>query len=84
MLNPGQMNLQVDASFGLAFRLATHLRRRASTCDDLHRLALTLVIVTNYALVELKFRQVDASLFTVWPPSASRHKLIASNVIKTR
>ena len=39
-----------DASFELASnlsRLATHLRRLASTCDDLRGLAL--------ALVELKF-----------------------------
>ena len=43
-----------DTSSGLAFRLATHLRRLASTCHDyLRGLALSLV--------ELKFTQVDAS-----------------------
>ena len=45
-LSPGQTDSQVDTSFGLAFNLHfvwPPLRRLASTCDDLHRLALTLV-----------------------------------------
>ena len=40
------------------------------TCIDLRQLALTLV--------ELKFGR---KFFTVWPPSASQHKLIASNLL---
>ena len=33
--SPGQTDSQVDASFGLALRLATHLCRLATTCADL-------------------------------------------------
>ena len=40
------------------------------TCVDLRRLALTLV----------KYGRKQTHVFTVWPPSASRHKLIASNL----
>ena len=53
-------------------------RRKFWTCvqlafrlaTHLRRLALTLV--------ELKFGR---KFFTVWPPSASQHKLIASNLL---
>ena len=60
ILSPGQTDSQVDASFGLAFRLATHLRRLWSS--------------SNLDASRRKF-------FTVWPPSVSRHKLIASNLL---
>ena len=58
----GQTDSQVDA-FRLAFHLATHLFRLAST------------------LVELKFAHASrGKFFTIWPPNASRHKLIASQL----
>ena len=44
----------------------------AMTCDDLRRLALTLV--------EIKFVRKSTQVFTIWPPNASRHKLVASQV----
>ena len=53
--SPGQTESQVDTSFRLAFRLATHLRQLASTCDDLRGLALTLV--------ELKFERKQTQVF---------------------
>ena len=53
----------------LAFRLATHLHRLATTCMDL----CWLWSSSNLDASRRKF-------FTVWPPCASRHKLIASNL----
>ena len=57
VLSPGQTNLQVDTSSGLALNL--HFIW-PPTCIDLHRLALTLV--------ELKF---GCKLFTISPHSTS-------------
>ena len=52
----------------------------ASTCIDLRQLATTCVDLRGL----WSSSNLDASrrkLFTVWPPSASRHKLIASNLL---
>ena len=46
-------------------------------CIDLRRLAWTCV---DFGRVQI-WTQVDSSFFTVWPPSASRHKLIPSNLL---
>ena len=54
---PGQTDSQVDASFELAFRLATNLRW---LCSNLYASRHTF--------------------FTAWPPNASQHKLIASQL----
>ena len=72
-LSPGQTDSQVDARrkfstcVPLAFRLATHLRWLATTCVDFGR-----------AQIHMQSRR---RFFTVWPPNASRHNLIASNCI---
>ena len=68
ILSPGQMDSQVDSSLiGLALNLRFVW---PPTCDDLHGLALTSV--------ELKSGR---KFFTVLTPSASRHKLIASDLL---
>ena len=64
MLVPVKPSGQTDASFGLAFnlrrfRLATLLRRLASTCDDLRGLALICVDVGRAQI----WTQVDASFY---------------------
>ena len=56
----------------LSDRLALTPRWLALTCVDLRWLALTLV--------ELKVVCKLTTFFTVWPPKASRHKLIASHL----
>ena len=53
----------------LVFRLATHLRRLALTCIDLRWLWSSS---NSYAS--------RRTFFTVWPPNASRHKMIASHL----
>ena len=66
-LSPGQMDSQVDASFGLAFNLCFVW---PPTCDNLRWLWSS----SNLDASRCKF-------FTVWPPSASRHKLITSTLL---
>ena len=68
---PGQTaDSQVNASFRVAFILRFVC---PPTCVDLRWLALTLV--------ELNSRANPRKFFIVWPPNASRHKLIASDCI---
>ena len=47
-LSPGQSNSQVDASFGLAFRLATHLRGLATTCVDFGRAQIRMQVDASF------------------------------------
>ena len=68
------MDSQVDASFGLAFNLRFVW---PPTCDDLHRLTWTCV---DFGRAQI-WTQVDTTFLIVWPPSTSRHKLIASNLL---
>ena len=67
---PGQTaDSQVNASFRVAFILRFVC---PPTCVDLRWLALTLV--------ELNSRANPRKFFIVWPPNASRHKLIVSHL----
>ena len=65
----GQRDSQVDAS-----------QRKFSTCVQLAFRLATHLRWLAMTLVELKFVHKSTHVFTVWPPSASRHKLIASQL----
>ena len=59
---------QTDSQVDASFGLAFNLRFVwPPTCVDFGRAQI--------------WTQADASIFTVWPPSASRHKLSASNLL---
>ena len=58
-----------STSVQFAFRLTTYLHGLASICDHLSRLWSSS---NSYA--------IRRKIFTVWPPNASRHKLIASQL----
>ena len=73
--SPGQTDSQVDTSLiGLAFNLRFVW---PPTCVDLRRLAW---ICVGFGWAQI-WTQEDASFLSFWPPSASRCKLIASNLL---
>ena len=75
--SPGQTDSQVDASFGLAFYLSIIW---PPTCVDLHLLETTSVDLH----LLWSSSNLDASrcmFLTVWPPSTSQQKWIASNLL---
>ena len=66
MLFPGQTDLQVNSSFQLAFRLATYLA--------------SPYVYLRWLWSSSKSYSSQRKFFTVWPPNASQHKLIASDL----
>ena len=48
VLSPGQTDSQVDASFGLAFSLATHLRWLTKTCVDFGRAQIWMQVDASF------------------------------------
>ena len=80
-LSPGQTDSQVDASFRLAFNLRFVWQ---PICVDLHKLATTCVWWLRWLWSSSNLDASRRKFFTVWPSRASRHKLIASNLLSVR